>query len=399
MPLEIFTSPTLDNRIDLFCRENKIKKDFSWHYKYLLSVIYLTPYIDRRFESGDFVPLNFSIIRNLVSRDEALSIFTNLINLGIVSCDGEWSKGNKSKGYKIDNIKELKWKLSTVDDLKLADKIIKRRMKVKANINMRGKGYEIANNWFHKIEIDYKKAKKYLDNHYVTGTNQKDRGFMNINMINDRVHFSSVDEKGNRLHTNLTVLPTPFRQFLTIDGKSLWQSDLANSQPVFLYTMLNSLNIIPEYELLKYRDVVASGKFYEFMAEKANFKDLDLNDYENRSKFKKTIFGGVLFDKNRSSLSRWEKLFKLEFPKIFEFIRDFKKKDYNSLAIALQKEESGFIFSVVEKVDRQLNSPILTTIHDCIISDEYHIDYIKEIMESEFNLRYGIVPKLKVEKC
>lgn len=395
--MQIFTSDYINSKIDRICLDTKVKKDFSWHYKFLISCIYLTPYTDRRYNIDDFVPVNFKILESLISKQEISNIVGNLITNNVIECDNEIVRKRKSKGYKIINRSECNWKLSEIKDSKLTLKIEKRRALVRKKISERGSGYRISDFWFREIDIDYKKAKKFIDNHFRKDTEQFDRGFLNIKMINDKLYFSSVDDKGNRLHTNLTVLPTPIRQFLTIDNRVLWQSDLANSQPVFLYTLLKKSNTIDLEELEKYKLIVSSGKFYEYMAEKADFRDLDLTNYEDRSKFKKTIFGGVLFDKNRKTLSRWEILFQAEFPSIFEFIREFKKNDYRSLAVALQKEESSFIFKTVEKIDKELNHPIITTIHDCIVSDESHIKEIKKIMEREFIILYSILPTIKIE--
>lgn len=393
----IFTSSCIDLFIESFSKSVKIKKDFSWHYKYLVSSIYIQPYIDRRYNKFDYVPINFELIRKIISKQELSNILSCLLENNIIESDNTFIIGKKSKGYRIKDIEKRKWKLNKVSDKLLSKKIEKRMENLRENIQHKGNGYKIADYWFRKIDIDYKKAKKFIENNFRKDNEQYERGIININMMYNKIHFSTVDDKGNRLHTNLSVLPTPVRKFLTIDGSVLWQCDLANSQPVFLYTMLCKTSSIPESELIKYRDIVSAGKFYEFMADKANFKDLDLSKYDDRIKFKKTIFGGVLFDRNRKELSRWEKLFQSEFPNIFNYIRNFKKNNHNALAIALQKEESLFIYSTLEKIDNLIPNVILTTIHDCIVSDKKNISYIKKIMEKEFFARYNLIPSIKLE--
>lgn len=396
--MKIYTCRDIDIVIDDFCKKTKVRKNFCWHYKYVISIIYLQPYLNRSFSTEDFVPINFELLEKTISKQECANILKNLINLNIIECNDNYMIGSTSLGYRIINRVNLKWKYLDIEDKKLSNKISMRRNNLKINISERGEGYRISNYWFNEIEIDYKRALKYIYNHFRSDNKQQERGLMNAEMIYRKCHFSTVDNKGNRLHTNLSVLPTSLRQFITIDNKELWDCDIANSQPVFLYVALRNVKSIESDELNKYKELVCSGKFYEFMYDKSLFKDLDLTKYEDRSKFKKTIFGGVLFDKNRKELTRWEILFQKEFPTIFNFVRQTKSMHHNSMAIMLQKAESKFIFSTVEIIDRSIKNTILTTIHDCIVSTEDRIYEIKRIMEECFMKEFKILPLIKAKK-
>ena len=179
-----------------------------------------------------------------------------------------------------------------------------------------------------------------------------------------------MDNTSNRLHCNLTNLDSKLRQFLTIDEEKLAQVDISNSQPLFLGMVMKNKTRVEVNELDKYLELVCSGQFYENLAQKMPDDPLDLEDDVVRKKFKKSIFSGVLFDRNRTKLSKWELLFQKEFPTIFSEIRKTKAKNHNAMAILLQKMESKFIFNAVAVIDREIGkgkAPLLT-IHDSIVS-------------------------------
>jgi hypothetical protein len=202
------------------------------------------------------------------------------------------------------------------------------------------------------------------------------------------------------LHCNLTNIDSKLRKFLTIEGRGLSQVDIANSQPLFLGMVMKRNSTVEANELDKYLKIVCSGLFYEFLAEKMLGDPIDLDIPEVRSKFKKSIFSGVLFDMNRNKLSKYEVLFQKEFPTIFATVRTIKSKDHNALAIMLQKMESHFIFDAVAIIDKEIGRGIapLLTIHDSIVSTGEYIDTVKQIMECLFQKEFGRKPSLKATK-
>ena len=129
-------------------------------------------------------------------------------------------------------------------------------------------------------------------------------------------------------------------------------------------------------------------------------KSFNLEDRQVRKSFKKSIFSGVLFDRNRMKLSRWELLFQNEFPTIFVAVREIKDKNYNAMAILLQKMESQFIFNAVAVIDREIGkgeAPLLT-IHDSIVSTVEYINMVQQIMKHLFEQEFGLLPTLEVTK-
>ena len=206
--------------------------------------------------------------------------------------------------------------------------------------------------------------------------------------------FATVDNTGNRLHNNLTNIATILRKTLNYNGKTLVHCDLKNSQPLLFRVYLNKYPHIPKEELDKYLDVVCNIGFYEFFAKKMGVK---LND-KNRTEFKKKVFGGVLFDKNRRNLSKYEKVFKQEFPIIFYCMRDMKKENHADIPINLQKLESYFIFHCIDVLRDKYKNIELLTIHDSICTVEGKEQLVYGVMIEEFQKTFNILPKIKIEK-
>lgn len=395
--MKIFTSAEIDKQIETYCKLNKKRKNFSDHYKFVVSVVYLMPYVDRRFSENDFVFINQKRLRNLISEQETNNILNNLIEWGIIECDNHFIKKEKSKGYRLVNRKIFKWKLKDLTDIKLINKIQKKRIEIKKNIYQRGKGYQVVSFWTDFLEIDYLRADKYIKNHFDTGSEERKSYLSSISLINEKEIFQSVDETSYRFHSNLTNLATPLRKFLTVNGEKLYNVDIKCSQPTFLALLMSKRPNIDPTELSILLDICEKGRFYEYMSEKSGL-NLDLTNYKIRKEFKEKIFSGCLFDKNRENLSKWELIFNSLFPTIFAEIRNIKSIRYNQLAVMLQKEESEFIFKTVAKIQADISksTPILT-IHDSIISTKEGINIVLKYMKEEFYIKYKFNPILSIE--
>lgn len=398
--LKIFINKEIETIISKHCSETKIRKDFRWHYLYIVSNVFIRPYTDKRIQNSDFVPVNMKLLRTLISKESADQIIEDLLKLNILETDGIYIIGQKSRGYKIIDKSSLRWQLIDMKDATLAQKLKVKQESIVGNIDKNGEGYRIVNYWFRSLEMDVKKAKKYISNHFRSEQDKYNSAFCSINLFDHGIKFISVDDTSNRLHCNLTNIDTKLRKFLTINGEELAQVDISNSQPLFLGMVMKSNKMVDSVELDQYLKLVCSGQFYEFLADKMPDNSLNLKDKEVRNKFKKSIFSGVLFDKNRSILSKWELLFQKEFPTIFAAVREIKDKNYNAMAILLQKMESQFIFNAVAVIDREIGkgeAPLLT-IHDSIVSTVEYINMVQQIMKHLFEQEFGLLPTLEVTK-
>lgn len=203
-----------------------------------------------------------------------------------------------------------------------------------------------------------------------------------ISTISDHQIYCFRDPIGMRMHSNLTILKKELRKYLSVPGLDLVNLDIANSQPLILNTLYNQDK--------KYLQLCESGQLWDYLMNKCGVSD--------RSQFKGDMFGEVfycsLWGMNRSDKSR---LFKTEFPKVWQFIYDYKKQNgKSSLPIEMQRKESNII---LDTVCQQLanSSNWFATIHDSIICDRNKAGYVKQLMMNAFK-SYGIQPTIRTEE-
>ena len=389
--MNIYNTKLLSITIDRLLLEFGLNPKFKSQMLYIIFHIRTYPFKNRDFSTEDYIPIKVEYIRKLISHDYAKVILDTMVKGGILECDNTYVVGDKSKGYRIvEHIRKSKFYLEPMEDKKLADKI-QNRLKETVDLVLRRKdAYAYVTRCMLDLDMDYNKAYKYLNSKNIPANIRKKLTMM-VDIFHDK--FATVDEVGNRLHNNLTNIATPLRKTLNYKGYNLVQCDLKNSQPLLFRILLNNYHL-PQEELDKYLDVVCNIGFYEFFAEKLRMKLTS----KNRTEFKKKIFGGVLFDRNRNKLSEYEVVFKKEFPLIFHCMRDMKKDDYKSIPISLQKLESHFIFTCVDRLRKENKGIELLTIHDSICCIEGKEEIVYKVMMEEFYNMFNILPKIKIEK-
>jgi hypothetical protein len=234
--------------------------------------------------------------------------------------------------------------------------------------------------------------------------------------------FYSVDDTSQRYHSNLTNLPSPLRQFVTINGKHLTNIDLKNSQPflsILLLTkpgtiskfaknhelalMLESLQVTETEDIKQYVSLVCDGTFYEFFWKELSRRGIEIRD---RKHIKKIVLI-TLFSKNKI-LTEEKKIFTEIFPevdRIFKAIRGDnvignKFQNYKRFPILLQRIESYIILDVIlDRINLELPKTIAVSIHDSILTSNNPTDInnVKKIMLQELEKFVGFPPKLKIE--
>lgn len=393
--MRLYTSKKTNSIIKKIVSETKSRVDYTDGYKFIINLIKTTPSISNKYDIDDYVPLNWEYITSIISSHSFKIIKDNLLRYNVVETDNRYVLGEKSKGYKLTGyylgliwnqdknfVNEISSKVDSIANLRALEAISK------------GLGYEVSTKWSKLLKINVENSKKYVDRTKFD-KDKKTIYKMRIDAIKDGDFFSSVDCTAGRLHTNLSSFPSKLRKYLTLGGEKMFQVDITNSQPTFLGLILKNNTRVAKEELDRYLNICKNGTFYEYLAENCGEK-VDLKDYEVRSNFKKRVFTGVFFDRNRKEEGKELSVFKDSFPSIYREVKSMKYKNHNALAIALQTEEAKLIFKVIERAYNLLGANVpLTTIHDCVVSNEESIEKIREIMIEEFNKKYSFEPNLK----
>jgi hypothetical protein len=388
--MNIYNTIQLNSKLDAILGKSNFKKDFKSHLLYIIFHIRTYPFKHRKFNDGDYIPIKLKYLRNLISYDYASKFLKLLVEEKVLDCDEVYEIGNKSKGYRLnEKYRKGSFYLQEMYDIELANKIKNKLGEITDEVLNRKDAYSYVTKCMQSLDMDYDKAEVILQN---MPTNLRKKFKMMVDIFDTK--FATIDDTANRLHNNLTNISTLLRSTLSINGVQLSQCDLKNSQPLLFRVYLNKYPYIPKEELDKYLDVVCNIGFYEFFAEKLN---MTLTE-KNRMDFKKKIFGGVLFDRNRKNLSKYEKAFEKEFPIIFYCMRDMKSDNYKDIPIALQKLESQYIFHCVDKLSKENPGIELLTIHDSIVTTYGKEQIVYDLMVSEFQKMFNIIPKIKIEK-
>jgi hypothetical protein len=137
---------------------------------------------------------------------------------------------------------------------------------------------------------------------------------------------------------------------------------------------------------------------YDYLLQRA--RDLSIKQLASRDKIKDAVFKLIFLNdkKWRSKPSSFKKLFVEVFPNIYGLFVIIKKKNYNSLAILLQRIESYIVIDVICREIAKINPDIpLFTIHDSIATTEECSELVCSIMKDKLKSFIGVSPTLKKE--
>ena len=189
---------------------------------------------------------------------------------------------------------------------------------------------------------------------------------------------------GWRFHSNLTRLKAEARRALRVNGKPLAEIDIKNSQPLFLA------------KLLKERGVAGCERYIEICQQELATPTSRRKAGVTRAEAKAAIIETVFFAR-LGARHAVKTLFKREFPQVWEFIEEVKKKDHRKLARLLQRTEAKFvIYSVCERIRMENPAMFIATIHDSILHLPKDSAYVRAVLEAEF-AKWGLKPRLEIE--
>ena len=354
-----------------------------------------------------------------------------LIKMGVIETDNQYVPGEKSKAYRLTQIYSnqpcksyLNYKFG-----KTSSKSSPITVEGSTDYNSTTKSLiEFLPN----IKLDYKSSVDRLKEDYTNNALSSEKFnyiYCSLEKLNNGDFFAKQDEYG-RLHTNLTNLKKEYRNYLTANGEELVSLDLKNSQPFFSTILtksafwenkstnekltFKSLNknikdrvqnidsIImftklaeDNEDLIRYRDLVLNGGFYEYFLLALKEKGIQCLD---RTKAKTSIFE-IFFGKTSGlNKSKNARVFKLLFPTIYKLFALIKISGHNLLALILQCIESRIIIDGVAGhfIQEYPNTPIYT-IHDSIVVPLKNLYKVKIEMINYTLKKTGYRPSIEEE--
>lgn len=231
----------------------------------------------------------------------------------------------------------------------------------------------------YKVDIDYTSSINAISNI----SNYQTRIFnqLRIENIRDNSIWYTFDKYG-RFHTNFTTIKRCIRQnYLTINGEELKEIDIPNCQPLLLCIMLKKGNHIYKVDSTEYdrfSNLVKNGNFYKYLKSKYNRQSI---------KDTKKMIYRVFFGENNLN-EESNKIFRKEFPSIYNFILHFKmtSNTHKSISHILQKLESKLLYNRIVKDIYKYNKGIsLVTVHDSICYPKSFDNRVSKIFNHHLN--------------
>jgi hypothetical protein len=348
-------------------------------YHYLIHLIYEQRVLYKNLD--DYIPLKALYLRRIIN-EKFEEYRDTLVDIGVIDCDRVYVKNRKSFGYKLlppySEVKHKEIELRNACILRNIEKWKARRLPT-TDVHMHL--YYFLNN----VDIDHEAALLEIGGLPAIEYNYAK---IAIDKFKNKDFFLYSDDYG-RVHTNITSLKSTLRRFLSYKKEKLVNIDVINSQPLLLF-LLPSIrcafsNVIENFEMdiLDYKDLVESGKLYDFLME----GEVD------RGAFKEMFFRETFFGKTVS------KKFRFLFPSIAKYLLEIKKKDYRRLAWMMQKAESNLVINrICRRLMNEYKDAFITTIHDSIMTTEQYVEDIKKVMLEEFK-EFDLSPSIRIESA
>jgi len=295
-----------------------------------------------------------------------------LMEGGFIYMSKNYSAGNRSKTYKLTEIaKDLEYMTTGVE---IANQIVSKMENIRSTfdqVDERVKNKLVSD--LYTVELDHTGAINWLRENMKTDQRAMFVNSTTCAKITSKDIYHSFDIYG-RFHTNYTVLKREIRsRFLSIDGEPLKEIDISNSQPFFLYLLMQQHKFT---DFDSFDKDVLSGKIYERLKDAANNeftrKEVKVNTYS------------VLFGRNMNK-GYWNQLFNSLYPNVYKWISDFKREqgNYKVIAQQLQRLESEFMYrTVVPELMFKLPHVKFITVHDSVIVQEKYYNEVKQIFDN-----------------
>ena len=298
-----------------------------------------------------------------------------LVESGIVEVNNAYVVSKKSKSYRLSKAKKYTdWHRKTtklnipysVSDAEwIYLKILESSQRVKVN---RDKAIYL----FEK-EMDEKTDHSLECNKFL------------IQLINDKFLNLNIDYKTGRMFTAITNLSKELRGCLEIDGEQLVELDIASSQPLLLSTLYQDHG----EEYFKYKSLVESGRFYEFMIDKTG-------GVKTREDIKSETYRYMFGLTNNPNCAEYAFEFKKEFPVLDKILKNEKQDElwgHKIVSLKMQTIEAAIILG--EAAVKCLSEDIdIITIHDSFMIKPKHKDRVLAIMKESF-AKLGLNPTIK----
>lgn len=419
---------------------------------WFLTALYLRPLIDKHYSHGDFIPMSRRKMDEILGSDDVTDILDILRESGIIEDDGYYVEGEKSIGYRLTAPYQVRHvqvqagtnpsfiaKLSRMkeDEVGDMDAVTLYTLQQLGNLGIRkNAAISFVENWYeeqlqseyprlmNKLRKQNRKLKQACNRAIKMGRNVQYVEITYTDMLEkmmqsyllqiEAVHtlrwLPKRDDKGTRIHTYLTNLWRPLKQFLYLKDNPELQIvalDCSNSQPFTLVKILlghfkgDDFSTGTPEDVQFYIYLVCNGRLYDFMCDM-----LDITDEGEITDFKIDMFARVFFPPNHKGYHTKEAtMFRQHFPTVYEVVMqekrewDFEEKrfKYENLSINMQKVETAAVIDgVLTRLMGKYGMDVwFSTIHDSVLCPAAYEQEVRSLMLQCYTAVVGATPHIK----
>lgn len=411
-------------------------------FKYIIGLITEIPAYNKDvLDNGNFVPINAKMLQHKV-RDYN-KYLSYLVENGILETDKHYIVDHKSRGYRFTE----RYNTPVIPEPIIKYTLVKQVEKESAFDLQMKKKYSYLYKWYNDdLKIDFPAVTHYLTDQLNINTANGvenamlkfNASYMNAYKVNQGNYSFKVDSNIFRLHTNITVMKSELRNFITYSGQHLVSVDYVNSQPCESVVLLNedfykkeaknglkfniynisksksliksisnkTINQIESYIMLvknsatidnsgfqKYCTEAQNGLLYEFIRDA--IEDKTGKKVTERKDLKSIVFT-VLFTDNRfigQKEAEPKRIFRDIFPDVYKAFAIIKQHDSTLLPRILQTIESKLMLDhVAKRISREQPEMPIYTVHDSIVCPVGIEGYVAQVMKEEMKNNIGITP-------
>jgi hypothetical protein len=199
--------------------------------------------------------------------------------------------------------------------------------------------------------------------------------------LESRAVYNETDGFGWRFHSCISNVRREWRYCYRVNGHALHMSDVANSQPLVLASVLRERGV---QDCDEYVRLCEEGTIYDTAA-----KDVGTSRQEAKDGIIHHAFYGRNSYGGKPYRTRWHRWLERRFPAVWQFVQQVKRTDYARLSRTLQRQESKIVLytacdSLVLEED-----VFLAPIHDALLYLPEHRATVEGRLRQAF-ARYGV---------
>jgi hypothetical protein len=361
---------------------------------WFVSAVVFHRFTHREADEMTFVPMDTQFIEKHIPAKVRRLLLDDLLNAGVVECDGKYWFGNgpgKCYCYRIgEAYRDSPIRPSYITHRILLKKINKYRQHQRDTL--KDPVHRTLRDWHDRVEV-----LPYAP----YGVHPS----LDV-MIDGQRRFDPCEQ--GRLHTNVSNLQRQFRRYLRLDGRELMSVDISTSQPLLLALLLrNRREIEGKGEGIEggKRDTVLyshscpssitsflhdcrTGIVYDRIVELTDYNRDDV-----KQKFLAVIYGRV---EHMDTLVG--QAVRQLYPAVYNAVQSINlSMGHGALPRLMQRMESDVMIQRVagRLLRKRPGMPILTC-HDAIIVPPEFVPVVKDTIREEWQAEFGVVPSLNV---